>query len=272
MNGAVCKLLASIIAIFFLTMPIVSADSNIRENIKGYDKGVSWKPVVPLKKVTFVNFDEDSYLDDYAYLAAVPTTVFYDKDAGRLFSYPLLFYQDPYPVKEDKERSLNARQGIDYFMEDWMSYCNGRLDGLTLINVDKNKVTQWPSRKVTEIKGDDPYSIAAEIALNDWSYSNKAVVAVIEKDFNRTDKVFSNSFDYKLSIDKKIKTLHFEIPQTNRLNPQFREFNVPDGYKYLVARTTFASLSYEVFPFMWIILPAGDPDMQVYCKYDGQWM
>ncbi|RLF44997.1 MAG: hypothetical protein DRN09_02395, partial [Thermoplasmata archaeon] len=135
-----------------------------------------------------------------------------------------------------------------------------------------NKVTQWPSRKVTEIKGDDPYSIAAEIALNDWSYSDKAVVAVIEKDFNRTDKVFSNSFDYKLSIDKKIKTLHFEIPQTNRLNPQFREFNVPDGYKYLVARTTFASLSYMVFPFMWIVLPAGDPDMQVYCKYDGQWM
>ncbi|RLF63387.1 MAG: hypothetical protein DRN33_04180, partial [Thermoplasmata archaeon] len=99
-----------IIMLLSSALPAVTADSNIRENVKGYDKGVSWANVVPLKKVTFVNFDENSYLDDYAYLAAVPTTVFYDGN-GRLFSYPLLYYQDPYPVKEDKERSLNARQG-----------------------------------------------------------------------------------------------------------------------------------------------------------------
>jgi hypothetical protein len=93
-----------------------------------------------MKQVTFVNFDEDSYLDDYAYLAAVPTAVFQDK--GRLFSYPLLFYQDEYPVEEDKERSLNARQGIDYFMEDWMSYSGGTLDSLMTINVPKNKLDE----------------------------------------------------------------------------------------------------------------------------------
>ncbi|HHH80218.1 MAG TPA: hypothetical protein ENL13_04885, partial [Thermoplasmatales archaeon] len=69
-------------------LPVAVAESNIKNSVKGYDKGVSWQPVVPLKKVTFVNFDENSYLDDYSYLAAVPTTVFYDKDGGRLFSYP----------------------------------------------------------------------------------------------------------------------------------------------------------------------------------------
>ncbi|GAG75373.1 unnamed protein product, partial [marine sediment metagenome] len=45
------------------------------DRIEGFDKGPSYKPVVPMKKVTFVNFDGESYLDDYAYLAAVPTAV-----------------------------------------------------------------------------------------------------------------------------------------------------------------------------------------------------
>ncbi|KAA0006812.1 MAG: hypothetical protein FE042_05040, partial [Thermoplasmata archaeon] len=55
------------------------AKTNVEEFYVGYKKGVSWAPVVPLKKVTFVNFDENSYLDDYAYLSAIPTAVFYDR-------------------------------------------------------------------------------------------------------------------------------------------------------------------------------------------------
>jgi hypothetical protein len=87
-----------------------------------------------------INFDKDGILDDYAYLAAVPTSVF--SSGGKLYSNPLLFYQDAYPVKEDKERTLDARQGLDYFMEDWMSYCNNQLDQMTLVNVPENKNRQ----------------------------------------------------------------------------------------------------------------------------------
>ncbi len=148
---------------------------------KGFDSGPSFRSVVPLKKVTFVGFDEDGFLDDYSYLAAVPTCVFYS--GGRLFSHPLLFYQDPYPLEEDRERSLNARQGLDYFMEDWLSYCGGRLDGMTLVNVPSGKVGQWPSRNITIIDGDDPFSVASKIALYDWSYSDTAVLAVIQEKY-----------------------------------------------------------------------------------------
>ncbi|RLF42013.1 MAG: hypothetical protein DRN18_02940, partial [Thermoplasmata archaeon] len=65
--GIVVVMLLSVIS------PMALAKTNIKDLYKGYDKGVSWKPVVPVKKVTFVNFDEDSYLDDYAYLSAIPT-------------------------------------------------------------------------------------------------------------------------------------------------------------------------------------------------------
>ncbi|HEC89863.1 MAG TPA: hypothetical protein ENI44_04705, partial [Thermoplasmatales archaeon] len=148
-KSIVYKEIILIIVSIILLNSIIPAIAS--KDINGFDKGPSYKPVVPLKKVAFVDFDENSYLDDYAYLACVPTTVFYDGNAN-LFSYPLLFYQDSYPVKEDKERSLNARQGLDYFMEDWMSYCNDKLDGMTLINVPRDKVKQWPSRNIVEIK------------------------------------------------------------------------------------------------------------------------
>jgi len=148
--------------------------------IKGIDKGPSYLPVVTLKKTTMVNFDEDTYLDDYAYLAAVPTAVF--DDGNKLFSNPLLFYQDEYPVEEDKERSLDARQGLDYFMEDWMGYCNGQLDQMTLINVPKNKLdSSWKAKDYTLIEGTDPYTIANDLALSEWSYSDDAVIAVIDE-------------------------------------------------------------------------------------------
>ncbi|RLF27593.1 MAG: hypothetical protein DRN01_02000, partial [Thermoplasmata archaeon] len=55
----ICTALVALM--FFSTISPALADTNIKNNIKGYDKGVSWQPVVPLKKVTFVNFDENSY-------------------------------------------------------------------------------------------------------------------------------------------------------------------------------------------------------------------
>ncbi len=245
------------------------------DRIEGFDKGPSYKPVVPMKRVTFVNFDENNYLDDYSYLASVPTSVF--NEGKKLFSNPLLFYQDEYPVSEDKERSLNARQGIDYFMEDWMSYCGGQLDQMTLINVPKNKLDQsWKAKEYTIINGDNPYDIASQIALQDWSYSNNAVIAVIDN-FERYSERTEGNLKGSFSIDKKIETLQFKIPQTNKLNPQFKEFTVPDGYMYLQARAWYSCLSFKLsFPFIGDIaktsIPSGDKDIQLYCKYDGDWM
>jgi hypothetical protein len=42
----------------FFPLTVAAKDAGI--NIKGFDRGVSWKPVIPIKKVTFVNFDENS--------------------------------------------------------------------------------------------------------------------------------------------------------------------------------------------------------------------
>jgi hypothetical protein len=182
-------LLAVSVMIGGAILPTAIADTS-RINGMGFEKGVSWKPYIPLKRTTFVNFDEESLLDDYAYLAAIPTSVFYDKNTEQIFSNPLLFYQDEYPVDELKERSLNARQGIDYFMEDWMGYTNGYLDQMTLINVPKNKIdSEWKAKEYTTIECTNPYSLASKIALQEWSYADDAVIAVIKEDYEKPDNI-----------------------------------------------------------------------------------
>ena len=89
------------IAIFVMLggviLPTVLADTSSL-HVDGFDRGVSWKPYIPLKRTTFIQLDQESYLDDYAYLAAIPTSVFYDKNEDRIFSNPLLFYEDEYKI------------------------------------------------------------------------------------------------------------------------------------------------------------------------------
>lgn len=266
-------LLAVFIMLIGTVLPSILA-VNV-DHISGFDKGPSYKPVVPMEKVTFVNFDEDSYLDDYAYLAAIPTSVF--DDGEKLFSNPLLFYQDEYKYDDDIERSFNAREGLDYFMEDWMTYCNGKMDKMTLINVPENKLdSSWKAKEYTTIEGDNPYEIANQIALSEWSYSDDAVVAIIDEEFEESVCDFSNRLKGEIPV-KELKTEHFEVPQTNQLDPIFNEFTVPEGYKYIKARVWYPcfyrTLGFGAFEGLAnVSIPSGDKDLQLYCNYNDDWM
>ena len=86
-SNRILSLIFILIIIIGAFIPANEAASNIMP--RGFDKGPSYKSVIPTKKVTFVNYDDETLIDDYAYLAAVPTAVFnYD---GDLVSHPLLF-------------------------------------------------------------------------------------------------------------------------------------------------------------------------------------
>lgn len=269
----------SIIIVFIIIgsniLPNVVADKI--DNIKGFDKGPSYKPVVPMKRVTFVNFDENNFLDDYAYLAAVPTTVFNNKN--NIFSYPLLFYQDEYPVNEEKERSLNARQGIDYFMEDWIGVCYGQLDQITLINVPKNKLdSTWKAKEYTYIQSNDIYDLSSKIALLNWAYSDEVVIAVVKQDFDMKPIEFSGAIDGTIPGGKDIKIISFKTEKLDKLNPRYHEFTVPIGYTYLKSRTWWASFEVgtgksSALPInINSVIPAADPDSQLYCRHEDDWM
>ncbi|UCF12194.1 MAG: hypothetical protein JSW06_09150 [Thermoplasmatales archaeon] len=220
-------------------LPTVIADTN-KIYVDGFEKGISWKPYIPLKRTTFVQFDEESYIDDYAYLAAVPTAVFYGKIEDKIFSNPLLFYQDEYLTEVEKERTLNARQGLDYFMDDWMEYSNDQLDQMTLINVPKNKVDQWRANEYVLIEGDSPYDIACDIALNDWSYSDDAVIAVIEGEYEQQNEITTGETTGAIPIyDADHRTYEMQLPSVG-IGGTYHSFDINDkNYKYIVTRMTW---------------------------------
>lgn len=255
-------------------IPLLTAESN---NTSGFMKGISYKPFIPTEQVTFIQHDESSLVDDYAFLASVPTSVFYDQKNDVLYAHPLLFYEDEYPVVKEKERSLNAYQGIDYFMQDWMSYADGELDEITYINTDSsNTPSSWKAKNEVSIQSDDPFSLAHDIALMEWEYSNDAVIAVINEEYTIPDNQTKGMINGSLE-PKEIKTEHFEVPQTNEVYPTYNEFFVPDGYKFMKVRSWYPCFYFEAgLPgFEGLInmsIPAGDRDIQVYCDQDGEWM
>ncbi len=270
------KIMIFFAILLLIQSPIISSIS-AADTEKGFDKGPSYTSVLPIEEATLVKYDENSYFDDYSYLAAVPTSVF--KENNQLYSHPLLFFDEEYEYEEEKERSLNARQGLNYFMEDWMEYTNDKLDQMTLINVDEDEIpTDWNSRDVNSISGKNIYEVSKKIALNDWSYSNDAVVAVVSEEFKDSEYEFSSEIKDSIGSDKAIEKT-FYSPQADKLNPRFHDFEVPKGYKFIKARTWWASYAGGIgkdsdLPLSVLItIPSADPDTQFYCDFgDGEWL
>ena len=234
------KIFSTLIILILVTSIFLPLGQGIDvKNIIGFDKGSSFASVIPIKKTIFVNFDNEKLLDDYSYLAAIPTAVF--SADGKLFSYPLLYYQDEYKIEEDKERSLNAYQGLDYFMQDWSKVCNDRFDEVTLINVEKNKVDHWGNSKTyTMITGDNPFDIANEIALHDWSFSNNAVIAVIQEEYEKPYEVTSGIVSGTIPKYKTDhKTLKLERPVIG-IGATYKNFEIKDeNYKYIITKMSW---------------------------------
>ncbi|MCD6236457.1 MAG: hypothetical protein J7K13_00690, partial [Thermoplasmata archaeon] len=143
-------------------------------------------------------------------------------------------------------------------------------------NVPKEKVKQWPARDVKEISSDDPYEIAADIALNDWSYSDEAVIAVIENNDKTENTITSGEINGDLS-SSVVKRERFTLPQINMITPEFVDFNVPEGYKYLKARLWYPCFYFGInvpgfFNLVNITFPPGDPNLELFCKYNDEWM
>lgn len=266
------KKILSLIFVLLLFAP--SFAEEMKEIPSGFE-GVSWSKVVPIKKACFVKFDENSLVDDFAYMAAIPSAVFYDEKSGKIYSYPLLFYDDHKKGKKE-ELSLNHRQGLDYFMEDWLTYCKN-LKEIECINMESSP---WEADNYTYIRSNDIYELASSIALHDWSYSKNAVIAVVDEvkygSYNKTSNEIKGSIS-----PKEIKEIRLTGIKQDSIAPQYNDFYVDDCYKYIEADLWWPGKSW-LPNIMYIAtlgllqggltVPAADPDLQLYCYYEGELM
>jgi hypothetical protein len=228
---------------------------------EGYE-GVSWTEVIPERAAMLIQHDSESYLDDYAYLAGVPASVYYDETSEKLISFPLLFYDNP-SIGSDQTLTLNAGQGVEYFMEDWMTYSDGELDFLQLVNVpDGNPSTsKWKAKKIEKINSDNYAKVAAEIATINWAYSDTAVVAVAEADYSRPDIETTGELQGRLPAMGAQQGEFTGTAKPAPLSPIFHDFRIEEGYKYIIADMTWGN---ELNPVAEVTARGKDPDLQLY--------
>ncbi len=134
--------------------------------------------VHPLSKATFVQFDPQSYIDDFSFMAAVPTSVF--AYSGEQYLSPLFFSVDS--------------ESESWMIEDWAEYLSVD-DGVTsAVSIgdfsesylhdirEKLGVRIWP-----QIDTASSAENAAMLAASDWESSDIAIVALSRDDFPSPD-------------------------------------------------------------------------------------
>ena len=184
--------------------------------------GLSWEPVTPLPRVFFVG--STGVEGNLNYLSAIPACVFSHDDV--IYSNPLLFYETTSPHVE-----LDEHQGIAYFMDDWVDYCDG-LGEITIINADDNEIrSEWPADTYTVIRG-NPYEVAAQVALHEWPQVEEVVVAVI--DDKEQIQIHEGIAQGELP-PSEIKKFKIQGSKTPTITPTYHNFTIPDGYKYITA-------------------------------------
>jgi len=160
-----------------------------------------------------------------------------------------------------------------------MAYCNGQLDKLTTINVDKSDLeSSWKSKEQTQIDGEDPFQITSEIVLDEWSHSDEIIIAVIEEDYEKpTDAKTTGSIDGE--ILGEVGTEYMTIARPYGPASEYEYFTVDDEYKYVRVDLWYPAFVYsskilDVVPGFGadITLPSVDPDLQIFCKYEGDWL
>ncbi|TFG13997.1 hypothetical protein EU537_04665 [Candidatus Thorarchaeota archaeon] len=129
---------------------------------------------IPLRRAIFVAADSESYLDEFAYMAAVPMSIFYD--SGTKYVSPLL-YSDG-----------KAKQ--DNLLEDWVEYLQpdgGISQAISVGDMSASRITQLQrqtgTRVYPQIIGQTSHEIAAKLAANDWNESDIAVIALAKDHF-----------------------------------------------------------------------------------------
>lgn len=229
--------------------------------------GVSWKPVVPVKAAALVAYDPKSYNDDYAYLAAVPSSTFYQKLSDRIFSYPVVYYKPEDDSLSDNEKTLNSGQGVKYFMEDWMTYSDEKLDRVQFINMPSSKAKEAMSAlnitaaSASVIPAGSPYAMARDIALSNWEYSKDAVVAIVSESYPAAKAKLSSSINGTMPGSYKLDTKVLTGDKEVGITPIFHNFTISEPYRYVDAHMTWHG---KVGQLDDILQRGKDPDLTLY--------
>lgn len=150
--------------------------------------------ITPIAQTFKITNDPTSSADEYAFLAAVPAAVY--QEGGKQYVSPVVYTGDSSPTSYFGV----ADDTTQYLLDDWQTYLSHFNFNATVYNVNPNPITA-----------------AADIALNGWTTSDTAVLAVDGSSFTDTTGIMDIDQDATLNV-KTDKTV--AVPGDSK----FKEF------------------------------------------------
>ncbi len=204
---------------------------------------ISFCPTEVVGRVALVNYDQKGIDDDLAYLLLVPACASFQE--GRLFSSPLIFWDNERTIPE-----LNSHPGVDYFLEDWMSFAPQ--SEVLAVGLPQEAIWELEDEGFSDIAAlpCDPDSLSSHIALEEWGESKEAVVAVL--DMGRVKEVSDRgTIQGRFDFGPEVKSREFEGKKEPTLVPTYHKFDVSPPTKYIQVKMNWQERG-------------KDPDLQLY--------
>ncbi|MHA1906217.1 MAG: hypothetical protein ACW98Y_02900, partial [Candidatus Thorarchaeota archaeon] len=156
-----------------ISTPVVDS---LQRTLNDIDFNVSDIPddPIPMSRATFVSYDPDSYIDDFAYMAAIPSSLFYH--GGSKYVSPLLY--------------TGGSSTEQWFIEDWAEYLapdNGVDQLIAIGDMNRFQIMDLQDALGTQmypqISGATSAELAAMLAVYDWQSPDTVVLALAKDDF-----------------------------------------------------------------------------------------
>jgi len=264
--GSVLAVLVMVMATFIGCLQDAKAEINV--NLQPVPQAATWAPLIPMKNVFVVRYDPESYVDDYAYMAAVPTAVFYDKDNRVVYGAPLLYWE-PSRGLTNENLPQESYTGVNYFMQDWLNYTGKPIDNVQYINLASDEIdsvnSDWnmTARTSRAYNSNNPYVLAKDIALYNWKKSDMAVIAVIDQTYPDNDLITEGSVQGTISGKSPAVVIINGEKEPSAVKPNMHPFSIADGYKYITSQMKWYGPTGSD-QLASITKRGKDPDLQLY--------
>ncbi|MHA1772148.1 MAG: hypothetical protein ACTSYL_01390 [Candidatus Thorarchaeota archaeon] len=193
--------------------------------------GIPASNQTPLQMVTVVASDPSSYFDEFSYMAAVPSTVFYDGTTQYLS--PLIL--------SDGSKSEN------WLLEDWAEYLapDGGAKQMRVIgDVPSSRVADFRKTLGTSvfpyIQSKSPDEVAAMLAVSDWQSSDIAVFALAKLAVSPPYSVTGSS---SFSFQNDPMQVESQTVTVSSTNPVSINFTPPAGTGWIEGSFDWSSSS-----------------------------
>ncbi|UCE09802.1 MAG: hypothetical protein JSW61_12640 [Candidatus Thorarchaeota archaeon] len=144
---------------------------------------------VPLRRITLVQSDPLSYIDDFAYMAAVPTATFWY--GGTHYISPVIH------VSESDSEGWLIQDWVEYLDED-----GGTTQAIGIGDFSHNYIMKMQgiigTQVYPQLKGASSSQIAARLAVAEWASTDTAVLALSQDQFQEPT-VTEGSYEYTFS-------------------------------------------------------------------------